>query len=188
LFNAITGVTRIDAGKIRFQGTDVTRFGSDRINRLGIGRTFQLTRLFPRMTSFENLVVVARDDAAARVRAAELLEGVGLSPLRDEYAGNLSYGQQKLLEFARLMMTKPVLVMLDEPFAGVNPTMERRLLAQMEEWRAAGVTIVVTDHEMAIMMEICEELVVLDHGEVIARGTPAEVRADARVMEAYFGR
>lgn len=189
LFNAITGVTRVDAGKIRFTGMDVTRLGPDRINRLGIGRTFQLTRLFQRMTAFENLIVVARDDAAAaRARAEDLLERVGLSQLRDEYAGNLSYGQQKLLEFARLMMTGPELVMLDEPFAGVNPTMERRLLAQMEEWLAAGVTIVVTDHEMTIMMEICEELVVLDHGEVIARGTPADIRVDDRVMEAYFGR
>jgi ABC-type branched-subunit amino acid transport system ATPase component len=113
---------------------------------------------------------------------------VGLLPLRDEYAANLSYGQGKLLEFARLMMTDPALVMLDEPFAGVNPTMERRLLDQIRGWTAAGKTVVVTDHEMAIMMEISEELWVLDHGEVIARGTPDEVRADPRVLEAYFGR
>ena len=167
----------------------MTRLGSDRINRLGIGRTFQLTRLFPRMTSLENLVVVARGDAgAARERADELLGFVGLGHVRDEYGDNLSYGQQKLVEFARLTMNDPDLVMLDEPFAGVNPTLERRLLARMEDWLGAGKTILLTDHEMTIMMEICEELVVLDHGEVIARGTPAEVRADERVMEAYFGR
>lgn len=189
LFNAVTGVTRADAGSIRFGGTDITRLGSHRINQLGIGRTFQLTRLFGRLTAFENLMVVARgDQAAARLRAEELLDMVALRHVRDEYGANLSYGQQKLLEFVRLLMTDPTLVMLDEPFAGVNPTMERRLLDQMEGWLRDGRTIVVTDHEMKIMMEICEEIYVLDYGEVIAHGSPAEIRADTRVMEAYFGR
>jgi len=148
-----------------------------------------LTRLFGRMTAFENLVVVARGNrAAARARAEELLDLVALRHVRDEYGANLSYGQQKLLEFVRLLMTDPMLVMLDEPFAGVNPTMERRLLDQMENWLRDGRTIVVTDHEMKIMMEICAEIYVLDYGEVIAHGSPAEIRADTRVMEAYFGR
>jgi branched-chain amino acid transport system ATP-binding protein len=188
LFNAVTGVTRADAGSIHFQGTDITRLGSHRINQLGIGRTFQLTRLFGRLTAFENLVVVARgDQTAARLRAEELLDIVALRHIRDEYAANLSYGQQKLLEFVRLLMTEPTLVMLDEPFAGVNPTMERRLLDQMTGWLRDGKTIAVIDHEMKIMMEICEEIFVLNYGEVIAHGTPAEIRAEARVMEAYFG-
>jgi branched-chain amino acid transport system ATP-binding protein len=188
LFNTVTGVTRADAGSIRFQGKDITRLEPHQINHLGIGRTFQLTRLFGRMTAFENLVVVARgDQEAARERAEELLDVVALRHVRDEYGANLSYGQQKLLEFVRLLMTEPTLVMLDEPFAGVNPTMERRLLEQMEGWLGDGRTIVVTDHEMKIMMEICQEIFVLDYGEVIARGTPAEIRTDARVMEAYFG-
>ena len=189
LFNAVTGVTRADSGSIRFQGRDITRLGPHRINHLGIGRTFQLTRLFGRMTAFENLLVVARgDEAPARLRAEELLDVVGLRHVRDEYAANLSYGQQKLLEYVRLLMTDPTLVMLDEPFAGVNPTMERRLLEQMEGWVDDGKTIVVTDHEMKIMMEICQEIFVLNYGKVIARGTPAEIRADPLVMEAYFGR
>lgn len=189
LFNTVTGVTRADGGAVRFQGTDITRLGPHRINQLGIGRTFQLTRLFGQMTSFENLIVVARgDQATARRRAEDLLDIVALRHVRDEYASNLSYGQQKLLEFVRLLMTDPALVMLDEPFAGVNPTMERRLLDQMAGWLRDGKTIVVTDHEMKIMMEICHEIFVLDHGEVIAHGTPAEIRADDRVMEAYFGR
>ena len=101
---------------------------------------------------------------------------------------NLSYGQQKLLEFARLMMADPELIMLDEPFAGVNPVMEQRLVEQIKHWRVEGKTIVVTDHEMKIMMDICEVIFVLDYGEVIAQGTPAEVRSNERVMEAYFGR
>ncbi len=189
LFDIVTGLTRADSGQVVFNGRDITTLSSHQINRIGIGRTFQLVRLFDRMTAIENLIVVSRDDSDfARKRGEELLELVSLRNLRDEYAGNLSYGQRKLVEFVRLMMTNPMLVMLDEPFAGVNPTMERRLLEQMERWRHEGRTIVVTDHEMKVMMEICEEIFVLDYGEVIARGTPEEVRADERVMEAYFGR
>jgi ABC-type branched-subunit amino acid transport system ATPase component len=189
LFNTVTGVTRADSGHIRFRGKEISAASPHRINQLGIGRTFQLTRLFGQMTSFENLVVVARDDQkTARARAEELLDLVSLRHVRDEYASNLSYGQQKLLEFVRLMMTDPALVMLDEPFAGVNPTMEHRLLEQIDRWLQADKTIVVTDHEMKIMMEICADIFVLDYGEVIAHGTPAEVRENERVMEAYFGR
>jgi branched-chain amino acid transport system ATP-binding protein len=189
LFNVVTGVARADSGAVRFQGTDISGLGSNRINHLGIGRTFQLTRLFGRLTAFENMIVVARgDQEAARQRAEDLLDLVGLRQVRDEYGANLSYGQQKLLEFVRLLMTDPTLVMLDEPFAGVNPTMERRLLDQLASWLDVGKTIVVTDHEMKIMMEICEEIFVLNYGEVISHGTPAEVQADPRVMEAYFGR
>ncbi|CAN5729566.1 ABC transporter ATP-binding protein [soil metagenome] len=189
LFDIVTGLTSADSGQVVFNGRDITTLSSHQINRIGIGRTFQLVRLFDRMTAIENLIVVSRDDSDfARKRGEELLELVSLRNLRDEYAGNLSYGQRKLVEFVRLMMTNPMLVMLDEPFAGVNPTMERRLLEQMERWRHEGRTIVVTDHEMKVMMEICEEIFVLDYGEVIARGTPEEVRADERVMEAYFGR
>jgi branched-chain amino acid transport system ATP-binding protein len=189
LFNAVTGVTRADSGNVRFKGEEIAGLPPHRINQRGIGRTFQLTRLFGQMTGLENLIVVARgDQKAARQRAAELLDLVSLTHVRDEYASNLSYGQQKLLEFARLLMTDPELIMLDEPFAGVNPVMEQRLVEQVERWQAAGKTVVVTDHEMKIMMEICEEIFVLDHGDVIAQGTPVEVRTNERVMEAYFGR
>ncbi|MEJ7762184.1 MAG: ABC transporter ATP-binding protein [Thermomicrobiales bacterium] len=189
LFNAVTGVTSADSGRIRFRGADIARAAPDHVNRLGIGRTFQLTRLFGQMSVFENLIVVGRGSRSEnRERADTLLDLVALRHMRDEYAANLSYGQQKLVEFVRLMMTDPTLVMLDEPFAGVNPVMERRLLEQVERWLDGGMTVVVTDHEMKIMMEICHDLFVLDHGEVIAHGTPAEVRADPHVMEAYFGR
>ncbi|HEV2107912.1 MAG TPA: ABC transporter ATP-binding protein [Thermomicrobiales bacterium] len=189
LFNTVTGIVQTDSGHIRFRDVEISHAAPDHINRLGIGRTFQLTRLFGQMTAFENLVVVGRGSRAeARERAEQLLDLVSLRHLQDEYAANLSYGQQKLVEFIRLMMTDPSLVMLDEPFAGVNPTMERRLLEQIERWLENGMTVVVTDHEMKIMMDICHELVVLDYGEVIAHGEPSAVRADPRVMEAYFGR
>jgi ABC-type branched-subunit amino acid transport system ATPase component len=189
LFNAVTGVKRADSGSVRFKGEEIAELPPHRICQRGIGRTFQLTRLFGQMTAFENLIVVAHGDhKLARTRAVNLLDLVSLTHVRDEYASNLSYGQQKLLEFVRLMMTDPELIMLDEPFAGVNPIMEQRLVEQMERLRADGKTIVVTDHEMKIMMDICEEIFVLDYGEVIAQGTPTEVRSNERVMEAYFGR
>jgi ABC-type branched-subunit amino acid transport system ATPase component len=188
LFDVITGITRADAGAVRFRGVEVTQLPPDRIYRLGIARTFQLTRLFGRLTAFENLIVVARDDPIAHRRADDLLDFFTLRLVRNEYAGNLSYGQQKLLEFARLLMNDPALFLLDEPFAGVNPVLERRLLGQLAEWRRAGKTVLVTDHEMPIIMGVCDELFVLDHGAVIAHGTPEQVRADPRVMEAYFGR
>ncbi|MGI8643209.1 MAG: ABC transporter ATP-binding protein [Thermomicrobiales bacterium] len=189
LFNAVTGVVQADSGEIRFREVAIGQAAPDRINRLGIGRTFQLTRLFGQMTAFENLIVVGRGSRSEDgERADQLLDVVSLRHVRDEYAANLSYGQQKLVEFVRLMMTDPSLVMLDEPFAGVNPTMERRLLEQIDRWLEGGMTVVVTDHEMKIMMEICDELVVLDYGEVIAQGSPEAIRADPKVMEAYFGR
>ncbi len=188
-FNCLAGDLAPTSGQVIFEGRDVTRAPPETHARLGIGRTFQLTRLFGKLTAVENLLVVARDEpAAARRRADELLDFLGLGHVRDEYGDNLSYGQQKLVEFARLMMNDPDLLLLDEPFAGVNPVIEQRLLERMADWLRAGKTILLTDHEMGIMMEICDQLYVLDHGEVIAHGTPAAVRNDERVMEAYFGR
>lgn len=189
LFNLITGIDQPDSGQVIFAGRDIAGMGSDRIHRLGLGRTFQLTRLFGRMTVLENLTVISGEGGrAAREQALALLDSLGLTGLRDEYAENLSYGQQKLVEFLRLSMSDSSLILLDEPFAGVNPVMEKKLVAQLEAWIAEGRTVLLTDHEMAIMMELCQQIYVLDHGEVIANGTPAEVRADERVMEAYFGR
>lgn len=188
LFNLITGLDTPDSGHIRFAGQDIAGWSSDRINALGMGRTFQLTRLFGKMTVLENLVVVARLPKGAAVpKAQRLLASLGLERLEHEYAENLSYGQQKLVEFLRLSMIDSSLILLDEPFAGVNPVMEKKLLEQLHKWIVEGKTILLTDHEMAIMMELCQDIFVLDHGEVIAHGTPDEVREDPRVMEAYFG-
>jgi branched-chain amino acid transport system ATP-binding protein len=189
LFNLITGLDHPDSGEIHFNGQNIGQLQPDVINRLGMGRTFQLTRLFGKMTVLENLVVVSRTSRReAGDRAIELLQSLGLAGLWSEYAENLSYGQQKLVEFLRLSMSDPSLILLDEPFAGVNPVMEQKLLEQLHAWIDSGKTVLLTDHEMAIMMELCQEIFVLDHGDVIAHGSPEQVRADETVMEAYFGR
>ncbi|MGI8424885.1 MAG: ABC transporter ATP-binding protein [Chloroflexota bacterium] len=190
LFQLISGVERPDGGRIAFGGREITRLAPHRISRLGLGRTFQITRLFGQMTAMENLMVASKAvvRGEAERRGHELLEFVGLSDLAGEYAANLSYGQQKLLEFVRVLVPDPELILLDEPFAGINPAMEERLVAHMRELQGQGKTFFITDHEMRLIMALCERLIVLDHGELIAEGTPAEVRADERVIEAYFGR
>jgi len=190
LFQLISGVDRPDGGAIVFKDQPITGKAPHAISRLGLGRTFQITRLFGQMTALENLMVASRAvvRGEAERRARELLEFVGLSSLAHEYAANLSYGQQKLLEFVRVLVPDPDLILLDEPFAGVNPAMEERLVSHLRELQARGKTFFITDHEMRLIMALCERLIVLDHGEVIADGTPDKVRADERVIEAYFGR
>jgi branched-chain amino acid transport system ATP-binding protein len=189
LFNAITGMTRPSSGRILMRDIDVSQLPAHRISQLGIGRTFQLTRLFAQMTTLENMLVVGRgDDAMNYARALELLEFVQLGGATYEYAGNLSYGQQKLLEFARVLMVDPSIILLDEPFAGVNPTMADHLRGRLGLLVEQGKTLFITDHEMRAMMAMCSELFVLDYGQLIAHGTPSEIRSDLRVVEAYFGR
>src|SRR5690606_22367473 len=188
MFNLITGLETPDSGQIIYKGENIAGKAPHVINRMGMGRTFQLTRLFGTMTVLENLAVITTDSfQGAEELAEKLLANLGLTRLKNEYAANLSYGQQKLVEFLRLSMIESDLILLDEPFAGVNPVMEKKLLEQIDMWVKEGKTVLLTDHEMAIMMELCESIYVFDYGSVIAHGTPQEVRENPRVMEAYFG-
>ena len=189
LFNCITGVERLDEGRVHFGGERVHGLRPWEIAQKGIGRTFQVIRVFPELSALENLLVVTRDRlAAARERALRLLRFVKLDGLRDEYAGNLSYGQQKLLEFVRVLMRDPALILLDEPAAGVNRTLLNDLLEAVRQLRDRGKTILLVEHDMKVVMGLCETVFVLDHGEKIAEGAPGMIQTDERVIEAYFGR
>jgi branched-chain amino acid transport system ATP-binding protein len=189
LFNCITGVERRDAGRVLFNGERIDGLAPWRIAQKGIGRTFQVIRVFPELSALENLLVVTRGSlAAARERALELLAFVKLDRLREEYAGNLSYGQQKLVEFVRVLMRDPSLILLDEPAAGVNRTLLNDLLDAVRQLRDRGKTVLLVEHDMKVVMGLCETVFVLDHGEKIAEGPPGRIQTDERVIEAYFGR
>ncbi len=190
LFNCITGLERRDEGEIRFKDERIDGLKPHQVACRGIGRTFQIIRVFPELTALENLLVVSRQGGLAgnRQRAMELLEFVKLDRLQNEYAGNLSYGQQKLLEFIRVLMTDPELILLDEPAAGVNPTLLNDLLDAIRKLRAQGKTILIVEHDMKVVMGLCEMVFVLDYGEKIAEGPPGVIQTNERVIEAYFGR
>ncbi len=190
LFNCITGIEPIDGGEVRFRGERISGLAPYQVARRGVGRTFQLTRLFPQLSVLENMLAVAgpHDGGDAGPRARELIDFVNLTRVTHELAANLSYGQSKLLEFIRALMLEPRLVMLDEPAAGVNPTLLEKLVGHIRELRDRGVTFLIVEHNMSLVMNLCDALVVLDYGEKIAEGPPRAIRDDERVIEAYFGR
>ena len=201
LFNCVTGVLRPSAGQVLFQGEDITGITADAVYRRGLARTFQLIQIFPEMTVLENMLMAAqertgtllgrllrREETAETGRAMALLEYLGIATLRDNLASNLSYGQQKLLDFGMALMPEPQLVLLDEPLAGVNPTMIKHLVDHILDLNAKGHTFVVIEHNMEVVMSLCRRIVVLSQGERIAEGTPAEVSGNPLVLDAYFGR
>jgi ABC-type branched-subunit amino acid transport system ATPase component len=197
-FNLVTGMITPDAGEVVFRDRHIEGRAPDRIARSGIGRTFQVTRVFPRMTALENLLVAVRRAGLREVlrsamrgreveRAEHWLERVGLEHLRDAEARSLSYGQQKLLELAGAMMGDPRLVLLDEPAGGINPVMIERISALVRELNAEDRTFLVVEHNMDMVMSTCDHVVVFDRGRPIATGTPEQIQADERVLEAYLG-
>ncbi len=194
----MTGYERVDSGEVRFQERTITNTSPDKVFRLGIGRTFQLTRIFPRLTVLENMHVAAQrtdfkgllsrwSSTHEQKRALELLDFVGLTSLKDMPAGYLSYGQKKLLEFAFVLIADPQVILLDEPAGGINPTMINYLTERIRALNQRGVTFLVVEHNMEFVMGLCDKVMVMHRGTRIAEGAPAEVRANPAVLEAYLG-
>jgi len=196
-FNLITGYARADAGTVRFAGAAVRRPDPVRLSRSGLTRTFQQARIFPDLTLVENMVAAVQLPWAStftrrvrrgeRERALELLDEFGIARLADERAGDLSYGQKKLLEFAAVLMGEPKLVLLDEPTAGVNPVLVEQIEERIRQLNARGLTFLVVEHNMNLVMRLCDPVVVLAQGAKLAEGRPDEVRNDPRVLDAYLG-
>ena len=188
LFNVITGYAKADAGDVYLADRRITNIAPDKVFTLGIGRTFQLTRIFPSLTVMENMLVASQHHrAGARKRAIEQLEFVGIAGYQASLAGTLSYGQRKLLELAYILVADPAIVLLDEPAGGVNLSLVNHIAARIRELNAAGKTFLIVEHNMEFVMGLCHQVTVLDSGTVVAAGPPDIVRTDRRVLDAYLG-
>jgi neutral amino acid transport system ATP-binding protein len=207
LFNAVTGFQRVDGGSARLDGEEILHLPAYAIARRGMVRTFQVTRALAAMPVIDNMMLAAggqpgerfrnlilqpggvrRHEREVRARAGDLLELFDLDELADAYAGTLSGGQRKLLELARALMTQPRLLLLDEPMAGINPTLGRRLLEHMRQLRRErGMTFLFVEHDMEVVMNHSDRVIVMAEGRVIAEGVPDQVRRDPAVVDAYLG-
>mgnify|MGYP002633747578 CR=1 FL=1 len=191
--NTITGFHSPDKGRLILNGEDITGLKPNEITRRGIGRTFQVTRAFRRMTVMENMLVpalaVSRDRSRmeAKEQARKVLDFLTLDHLRNDYARSLSGGQQKLLELAQLLMTDPDLLFLDEPFAGVHPKLMETIFEYINMVHAQGKSFIIISHDMPSIFALSKRLIVLNYGEVLADDTPDIVKDDPRVIEAYLG-
>jgi neutral amino acid transport system ATP-binding protein len=190
LFNAITGYERVDGGQVYLDDQRITGASPQRVFSLGVGRTFQLTRIFPRLTVLENMLVPAnrgRTTREHRQRAMELLAFTGIASHASALAGTLSYGQRKLLELAYVLVADPAVVLLDEPAGGVNPSLIHHIADRIRELNSAGRTFLIVEHNMEFVMGLCHQVTVLDSGTVVASGPPEVIRTDPRVLDAYLG-
>lgn len=201
LFNVITGYERVDSGEVFTGSRKITNAPPQRVFSLGIGRTFQLTRIFPRLTVMENMLVAAQHTshgfsrnplaraggAVARRRAMELLEFTGIAGHAAELADTLSYGQRKLLELSYVLIADPAVMLLDEPAGGVNPSLINHIADRIRELNGEGKTFLIVEHNMDFVMGLCDRVTVLDYGTVVASGPPAMIRDDPRVLDAYLG-
>lgn len=206
LFHLITGFYRPDRGQIHFNEMRINGLAPHIISRMGLVRTFQQTRVLPFLSALENLMAaspgqtgerltsvffqpyrVKREEGRIREKALQILEILNLKPLSQNLAGRLSFGQQKLLELGRVLMGEPEMILLDEPTAGINPTLIRQLVEVMRELARRGIRIFMIEHNMSLVAEICEKVFVMDSGSLIFSGTPSETRKNVRVIEAYLG-
>ncbi len=200
LFNSIVGYHPIDGGSIKFSGEEISKFRVQEIARLGLMRTFQQTRIYGKMNCVENMLIsvphrklgfwdmFASRDKETLERADRMLEFVGLYEKRWLLAGDLSFGQQKLLEFAMALMNEPTVLMLDEPTAGINPTLINGLIDRLKRANEEfGITLFVIEHNMRVIMNLAEHIYCLAHGEMLAEGKPEEIQNDQRVIDAYLG-
>lgn len=200
LFNSIVGFHPVDGGSIRFAGAEISRLRVPQIARLGLLRTFQQTRVYTRMSCMENMLIsrpnrvfslsrIFRAPSGEAIEEAEeLLEFVGLYRKRNLRAGDLSFGQQKLLEFAMALIYRPQMLLLDEPTAGINPTLINGLLERLYHANESlRITLLVIEHNMRVIMQLAQRIYCLAHGELLAEGTPEQIRNDRRVLDAYLG-
>jgi branched-chain amino acid transport system ATP-binding protein len=206
VFNMVSGIYRPSSGEIFFEDARIDAWPTHRIAASGIARTFQNIRLFSFMAAVDNVLAgedahlharlwdsllhtprQRREEKAARERARELLQFVGLEGVAETYARNLPYGSQRRLEIARALASRPKLLLLDEPAAGMNPREKGELADLVAAIRERGITVLLIEHDMGLVMRVSDEITVLDYGERIARGTPAEIRNDPRVIAAYLG-
>ncbi len=200
LFNSIVGYHPIDSGSIRFDGHEISRLNVQAIARLGLLRTFQQTRIYGKMNCVENMLIsiphrkarffdmFGDHSCADREKADRLLEFVGLYEKRQLRAGSLSFGQQKLLEFAMALMNEPTVLLLDEPTAGINPTLINGLIDRLKRANTEfGITLLIIEHNMRVIMNMADNIYCLAHGELLAQGTPAQIQNDQRVIDAYLG-
>ena len=192
LFNLLSGVDRADSGRVAFQGQRIDGLSATRVNRMGIGRTFQSVRVFGDMTVRENLRIADLNGAhagmpGAPARIAEALQFVDMAPHVDANAGLLSYGQRKLVELAMVLVQEPKLILLDEPVAGVNPVLVEKIGSILSRLAQRGQTLLVVEHNIPFVTKLCRRVIVMANGGILAQGSAAEIQSDARVLEAFLG-